>query len=174
MIKLKVNGKDQQFDGDPAMPLLWVLRDEFNLKGTKFGCGMGLCGACTVHLNGRPARACMTPASAAANATVTTIEGISPDGSHPVQVAWQEFDVPQCGYCQAGQMMSACALLAKTPKPTDAEIDTAMNGNLCRCGTYLRVRAAVHKAAELTASNTTKPVKPVAAAIPSSRRSGKK
>ena len=174
MIKLKVNGKDQQFDGDPAMPLLWVLRDEFNLKGTRFGCGMGLCGACTVHLNGRPARACMTPVSAAANATVTTIEGISPDGSHPVQVAWQEFDVPQCGYCQAGQMMSACALLAKTPKPTDAEIDTAMNGNLCRCGTYLRVRAAVHKAAELTASNTTKPVKPVAAAIPSSRRSGKK
>jgi isoquinoline 1-oxidoreductase alpha subunit len=174
MIKLRVNGKNQQFDGDPEMPLLWVLRDEFNLKGTKFGCGMGVCGACTVHLNGRPTRACLTPVSAAANATVTTIEGISLDGSHPVQVAWQEFDVPQCGYCQAGQVMSACALLAKTPKPTDAEIDTAMNGNLCRCGTYLRVRAAIHKAAELTASNTTRPVKPGAGAIPSSRRSGKK
>lgn len=148
MIKLKVNGKNQQFNGDPEMPLLWVLRDELDLKGTKFGCGMGLCGACTVHLNGRPTRACLTPVSAAANAAITTIEGLSPDGSHPVQVAWQELDVPQCGYCQAGQIMSACALLAKTPKPTDAEIDTAMNGNLCRCGTYLRVRAAIHKAAE--------------------------
>ncbi len=153
MIKLKVNGAARQFDGDPDMPLLWVLRDELNLKGTKFGCGMGLCGACTVHVNGRPVRSCSTPASAAANATVTTIEGLSPDGSHPVQVAWQELDVPQCGYCQAGQMMSACALLAKNPKPTDADIDTAMNGNLCRCGTYLRVRSAIHKAVELTASN---------------------
>jgi isoquinoline 1-oxidoreductase alpha subunit len=114
---------------------------------------MGLCGACTVHLNGKPMRSCSTPVSAAANATVTTIEGLSPDGSHPVQVAWQELDVPQCGYCQAGQIMSACALLAKTPKPTDAQIDTAMNGNLCRCGTYLRIRAAVHKAAEMTATN---------------------
>ena len=160
MIKLKVNGKNHQFNGDTDMPLLWVLRDELNLKGTKFGCGMGLCGACTVHLNGKPARACSTPVSAAANATVTTIEGLSPDGSHPVQVAWQELDVPQCGYCQAGQIMSACALLAKNPKPTDAAIDTAMNGNLCRCGTYLRVRAAIHKAAELTASNTVKPAKP--------------
>jgi isoquinoline 1-oxidoreductase subunit alpha len=159
MIKLKVNGKNQQFNGDPDMPLLWVLRDELNLKGTKFGCGMGLCGACTVHLNGKPVRACSTPVSAAANASVITIEGISPDGSHPVQIAWQELDVPQCGYCQAGQMMSACALLAKTPKPTDAQVDTAMNGNLCRCGTYLRIRAAIHKAAELTASSTTKPAK---------------
>ena len=163
MIQLKVNGAARQFDGDPEMPLLWYLRDELDLKGAKFGCGMGLCGACTVHLNGKPVRACSTPMSAVANATITTIEGLSPDGSHPVQVAWQEIDVPQCGYCQAGQIMSACALLAKTPKPTDADIDTAMNGNLCRCGTYLRVRAAIHKAAELTASNTTKPAtKPAA------------
>ena len=160
MIKLKVNGKNQQFDGDSQMPLLWVLRDELDLKGTKFGCGMGLCGACTVHVNGQPTRACMTPVSAVANKSVTTIEGISPDGSHPVQTAWQELDVPQCGYCQAGQVMSACALLARTPKPTDAEIDTAMNGNLCRCGTYLRIRAAVHKASELTASNNAAPAKP--------------
>jgi isoquinoline 1-oxidoreductase alpha subunit len=154
MIKLKVNGAPCQFEGDPDMPLLWFLRDELNLKGTKFGCGMGLCGACTVHLNGKPTRACLTPVSAAANATVITIEGISPDGTHPVQIAWQELDVPQCGYCQAGQIMSACALLAKTPKPTDAEIDAAMNGNLCRCGTYLRIRAAVHKAADMTPAKT--------------------
>src|SRR5262249_25512489 len=127
------------------------------LKGTKYGCGMGLCGACTVHLDGKSRRACQTPVSAAANATVTTIEGISPNGSHPVQLAWEELDVPQCGYCHAGQIMSACALLAKNPKPTDADIDTAMNGNLCRCGTYLRVRAAIHKAAELTASNKAEP-----------------
>ena len=159
MIKLKVNGATRQFDGDPEMPLLWYLRDEINLKGTKFGCGMGLCGACTVHLNGNPARACLTPVSAATNKSVTTIEGISPDGSHPVQVAWQELDVPQCGYCQAGQIMSACALLAKKAKPTDADIDSAMNGNLCRCGTYLRIRAAIHKAAELTAANPAKPAK---------------
>jgi isoquinoline 1-oxidoreductase alpha subunit len=153
MIKLKVNGKNQQFDGDPDTPLLWVLRDELDLKGTKFGCGMGLCGACTVHVNGQPTRACFTPVSAVANKSVTTIEGLSPDGTHPVQVAWQELDVPQCGYCQAGQIMSACALLVKTPKPTDAQIDEAMNGNLCRCGTYLRIRAAIHKAAEMTATN---------------------
>lgn len=152
MIKLKVNGKNQQFDGDPDTPLLWVLRDELDLKGTKFSCGMGLCGTCTVHLNGKPVRSCSTPVSAAASAAITTIEGLSPDGSHPVQVAWQELDVPQCGYCQAGQIMSACALLAKTPKPTDAEVDAAMRGNLCRCGTYLRIRAAVHQAAEMTAS----------------------
>src|SRR3989442_1282822 len=174
MITLTINGKPQRYDGDPNMPLLWFLRDELNLKGTKFGCGMGLCGACTVHLNGRPVRACLTPVSAAANVTVTTIEGISPDGTHPVQVAWQELDVPQCGYCQAGQIMSACALLAKNPKPNDAEIDTAMNGNLCRCGTYLRVRAAIHKAAELTASNTTKPAKAGAGANLSPRKGGNK
>jgi isoquinoline 1-oxidoreductase subunit alpha len=161
MIKLKVNGKNQQFDGDPAMPLLWYLRDEINLKGTKFGCGMGVCGACTIHLNDSPTRACLTPVSAAANKSVTTIEGLSAEGTHPVQVAWQELDVPQCGYCQAGQMMSACALLAKKAKPTDADIDSAMNGNLCRCGTYLRVREAIHKAAVLTASNTARPAKPV-------------
>jgi isoquinoline 1-oxidoreductase subunit alpha len=159
MIKLKVNGATRQFDGDPEMPLLWFLRDELNLKGTKFGCGMGICGACTIHLNGSPARACLTPVSAAANKSVTTIEGLSTEGTHPVQVAWQELDVPQCGYCQAGQIMSACALLAKKAKPTDTDIDSAMNGNLCRCGTYLRVRAAIHKAAELTASNTATPAK---------------
>jgi len=175
MINLKVNGKNQQFNGDPDMPLLWVLRDELNLKGTKFGCGMGLCGACTVHMNGKPVRACSTPVSAAANASVITIEGISPDGSHPVQIAWEEFDVPQCGYCQAGQIMSACALLAKNPKPTDAAIDSAMNGNLCRCGTYLRVRAAIHKAAELTALNTAKPAKASGAGAKRlSRKGGKK
>ena len=155
MIKLKVNGENRQFDGDPEMPLLWYLRDELDLKGAKFGCGMGLCGACTVHLNGKTVRSCSTALSAAANASVTTIEGLSADGTHPVQVAWQDLDVPQCGYCQAGQMMSACALLAKNAKPSDADIDTAMNGTLCRCGTFLRIRAAIHKAAELTASNTT-------------------
>lgn len=147
MIQLTINGTRRRFDGDPEMPLLWVLRDELNLKGTKFGCGMGLCGACTVHLNGEPTRACLTKASDAANAAVTTIEGLSADGSHPVQKAWEEIDVPQCGYCQAGQMMTACALLAKNPHPTDADIDAAMSGNLCRCGTYVRIRAAVHRAA---------------------------
>ena len=151
---LLVNGQRRTVDVPERMPLLWVLRDTLGLKGTKFGCGMGICGACTVHLNGKPTRSCSTPVSAAANATVTTIEGISPDGSHPVQVAWQELDVPQCGYCQAGQIMAACALLAKTPKPNDAEIDEALKGNLCRCGTYLRIRAAVHKAAELTPAKT--------------------
>lgn len=157
MIQLTVNGKKQQFEGDPEMPLLWYLRDEINLKGTKFGCGMGLCGACTVHVNGQPTRACLTPVSAVASKSVKTIEGLSTDGTHPVQVAWQELDVPQCGYCQAGQIMSACALLAKKAKPTDADIDDAMNGNLCRCGTYLRIRQAVHKAAELSASTAAKP-----------------
>ena len=127
MIKLKVNGSTRQFDGDPEMPLLWFLRDELDLKGTKFGCGMGLCGACTIHLNGSPTRACLTPVSAAANKSVTTIEGLSAEGAHPVQVAWQELDVPQCGYCQAGQIMSACALLAKKAKPTDADIDSLFN-----------------------------------------------
>ena len=152
MIKLKVNGQDQQFDGDPDMPLLWLLRDELNLKGTKFGCGMGLCGACTVHVNGEPARACLTTASAAANKNITTVEGLSKDGSHPVQVAWEALDVPQCGYCQTGQMMTASALLAKKKNPTDAEIDAAMAGNLCRCGTYSRIRAAIHKAADVMTS----------------------
>ena len=164
MIKLKVNGTVRQFDGDPGMPLLWFLRDEINLKGTKYGCGMGMCGACTVHINDRPTRACMTPVSAAVNGAITTIEGISPDGSHPVQVAWQELDVHQCGYCQAGQIMSACALLAKNSKPTDADIDSAMNANVCRCGTYLRIRAAIHKAAELTAASKARAAKPGAKA----------
>jgi isoquinoline 1-oxidoreductase alpha subunit len=135
------------------MPLLWVIRDVLNLRGTKYGCGIGLCGACTVHLGGRPVRSCQTPVSAAAGAKITTIEGLSTDGSHPVQVAWAEFDVPQCGYCQAGQMMSAAALLTKTPKPTDQDIDAAMNGNICRCGTYLRIRQAIHKAATLAATH---------------------
>lgn len=154
MITLKINGQSRSYDGDPEMPLLWVLRDELHLKGTKFGCGMGLCGACTVHVNGEAVRSCVTKASDAAGKSVTTIEGISPDGSHPVQVAWAAIDVPQCGYCQAGQIMSACALLTKKPNPTDADIDTAMNGNLCRCGTYERIRAAVHQASQLTKSST--------------------
>lgn len=152
MIKLTVNGKPRQYDDDLDMPLLWVLRDELNLKGTKFGCGMGLCGACTVHINGEPSRSCVTKASDVTGKSVTTIEGISSDGSHPVQAAWAALDVPQCGYCQAGQMMTACALLTKTPNPTDAEIDSAMSGNLCRCGTYLRIRTAVHEAARLSHS----------------------
>jgi isoquinoline 1-oxidoreductase subunit alpha len=157
MIQLTVNGKIRKFDGDPEMPLLWYLRDELDLKGTKYGCGIGMCGACTIHLNGKPVRACLTPVSASANAKITTIEGLSPDGSHPAQAVWRELDVPQCGYCQAGQIMAAAALLAKTPKPTDTDIDSAMNGNLCRCGTYLRIRQAIHKAAELAASNDAKP-----------------
>ena len=148
MITLTVNGKPRQSDGDPEMPLLWVLRDELNLKGTKFGCGMGVCGACTVHINGEPSRSCVMKASDVTGKSITTIEGISPDGGHPVQAAWDALDVPQCGYCQTGQIMTACALLGKNPKPTDADIDRAMEGNLCRCGTYGRIRAAVHKAAE--------------------------
>jgi isoquinoline 1-oxidoreductase alpha subunit len=157
MIKLTVNGKPQQYDGDPEMPLLWVLRDELNLKGTKFGCGMGLCGACTVHVNGEPTRSCVMSAADAAGKKITTIEGISPNGGHAVQTAWAALDVPQCGYCQAGQMMTACALLAKTPNPTDGQIDSAMDGNMCRCGTYLRIRAAVHEAAKLSNSKSAAP-----------------
>jgi isoquinoline 1-oxidoreductase alpha subunit len=154
MITLTINGKAQRYGGDPEMPLLWVLRDELNLKGTKFGCGMGLCGSCTIHVDGEPVRSCVMSASDAAGKKITTIEGISSDGGHPVQVAWTAVDVPQCGYCQAGQIMTACALLAKTPNPTDAQIDSAMEGNLCRCGTYLRIRAAVHQAAQLSASSS--------------------
>src|ERR1700731_2789533 len=150
--KLVVNGKPFTVDAPQEMPLLWVLRDVLNLRGTKYGCGIGQCGACTEHLGGRAVRACQTPVAAAANGKITTLEGLSPDGSHPVQLAWQELDVPQCGYCQAGQMMSAAALLTKTPKPTDRDIDTAMNGNICRCGTYIRIRQAIHKAAALSAS----------------------
>jgi isoquinoline 1-oxidoreductase subunit alpha len=147
--KLTVNGHTTTVDAPADMPLLWVLRDLMKLTGTKYGCGIGQCGACTVHLNGKAVRSCLTPVSAAANQPIMTIEGLSPDGSHPLQLAWEQTDVPQCGYCQAGQIMSAAALLAKTPKPTDKDVDTAMNGNLCRCGTYLRIRAAVHKAAEM-------------------------
>ena len=152
MIKLSVNGKDTAVDVDPDMPLLWVLRDTLGLTGTKFGCGMALCGACTVHLDGQPIRSCVTPVSAVAARKVTTIEGLSPDRSHPVQKAWIELDVPQCGYCQSGQIMSAAALLAHTAAPSDADIDTAMSGNLCRCGTYQRIRAAIHRAAAMLTS----------------------
>ena len=149
MTKLNVNGKAIEVDVDPETPLLWVLRDTLGLTGTKFGCGMALCGACTVHLDGQPVRSCSTPVKSVAGKKVTTVEGLSPNGTHPVQRAWMEVDVPQCGYCQSGQVMTAAALLARTPKPTDADIDEAMRGNLCRCGTYQSVRTAVHRAAEL-------------------------
>ena len=145
---VNVNGAHRSVDVAPDTPLLWVLRDAIGLTGTKFGCGVAQCGACTVHVNGRPARACITPISNVGTAVVTTIEGLSPDATHPVQRAWVAEDVPQCGYCQAGQIMSAAALLAANPSPTDAQIDSAMRGNLCRCGTYLRIRAAIHRAAE--------------------------
>jgi isoquinoline 1-oxidoreductase alpha subunit len=148
MVKLKVNGTERSFDGDPAMPLLWYLRDELRLTGTKFGCGMSLCGACTVHKDGKAIRSCITPMSAAAGAEITTIEGLGANGMHPVQKAWMKINVPQCGYCQPGQMMSAASLLKNTKKPTDADIDAAMSGNICRCGTYQRVRAAIKSAAE--------------------------
>ncbi len=149
MITLEINGARHELDADPAMPLLWALRDLAGLTGTKYGCGKGLCGACTIHLDGAPARACVTPLAAAVGRRITTIEGLSPDGSHPVQRAWTELDVVQCGYCQSGQIMAAAALLADTPVPTDAQIDAALDGNLCRCGTYQRIRAAVKRASEL-------------------------
>src|SRR6266436_6736626 len=142
-----LNGKPQTVDVSPDMPLLWVLRDTLNMTGTKFGCGMALCGACTVHINGEMTRSCITPISSVAGKKVTTIEGLSADGSHPVQQAWIAEDVPQCGYCQSGQIMSAVALLAKKPHPTDADIDDFMSGNICRCGTYQRIRKAIHRAA---------------------------
>ena len=146
---LNVNGKATTVDVPGDMPLLWVLRDVLSLKGTKFGCGIGQCGACTVHLRGRAVRSCSTPVSTVGNAAITTIEGLSANGNHPLQIAWQELDVPQCGYCQAGQLMSAAALLARTPHPTDADIDAAMNGNLCRCATYSRIREGIHRAAAI-------------------------
>ena len=155
-VTFKVNGKPAAVDVPGGMPLLWVLRDVLDLKGTKFGCGIAECGACTVHLDGEPMRSCIVPASGVQGAHVTTIEGLSPDGSHPLQRAWEEVDVPQCGYCQAGQIMSAAALLAKNPKPTDADIDAAMVGNICRCATYLRIRAAIHRATEWSAPPATR------------------
>jgi isoquinoline 1-oxidoreductase alpha subunit len=144
---LRVNGETRTVDVPERMPLLWVLRDTLGLTGTKYGCGAGMCGACTVLIDGQPARACLTPVSTVANRVVTTIESLPRDGSHPLQRAWMELDVPQCGYCQAGQLMSASALLTSTPNPSDEQIDTAMIGNLCRCGTYLRIREAIKLAA---------------------------
>jgi isoquinoline 1-oxidoreductase alpha subunit len=149
MVTVTVNGVEHPFRGDASMPLLWFLRDFAGLTGTKFGCGLAQCGSCTVHLDGQPRRSCVTPVSAAAGKSVTTIEGLSADGSHPVQRAWAELDVVQCGYCQSGQIMSAAALLAAKPAPSDADIDAALAGNICRCGTYQRIRAAVHRAADL-------------------------
>jgi isoquinoline 1-oxidoreductase alpha subunit len=150
--KLNINGKSQTVDVSGDMPLLWVIRDVVGLKGTKFGCGIGQCGACTVHVRGKAVRSCQTPMQTVGDGAVTTLEGLSSDGSHPVQIAWQDTDVPQCGYCQAGQMMSAAALLATIAKPSDADIDKAMNGNICRCGTYIRIREAIHKAATIAST----------------------
>jgi isoquinoline 1-oxidoreductase alpha subunit len=147
MISLRVNGQEQSFDGDPSLPLMWFLRDELGLTGTKFGCGEALCGACTVHLNGEAVRSCAVQLSDAAGKDVTTIEGLDPQGNHPVQRAWRAVNVPQCGYCQAGQIMQASAFLAKTPNPSDADINNAMSGNICRCGCYQRIQAAVRMAA---------------------------
>jgi isoquinoline 1-oxidoreductase subunit alpha len=149
MITLIVNGKRSQVDAPADMPLLWVIREKLSLPGTKYGCGMALCGACTVHMNGQPVRSCTTPLSAAAGKRITTIEGLSAKSDHPVQKAWIELDVPQCGFCQSGQIMSAAALLAKTPNPSDDDIDAAMAGNICRCGTYQRIRAGIHRAAQI-------------------------
>jgi isoquinoline 1-oxidoreductase alpha subunit len=146
---LNINGVAHQVDVAPETPLLWVLRDSLGLVGTKFGCGVGLCGACTVHINGVPTRACMTPVSTVGRKQIVTIEGLSAKGDHPLQTAWQELDVPQCGYCQSGQIMTAAALLKENAKPTDAEIDDALSGNLCRCAAYLRIRAGIHRAAEI-------------------------
>ena len=150
---LSINGISRAVHAEPDTPLLWVLRDTLDLVGTKFGCGGGFCGACTVHINGTPRRACQVPVSDVGTARVTTIEGLSADGTHPVQRAWQEIDVAQCGYCQAGQIMTAAALLTRTPNPSDEEISAAMSGNLCRCGTYMRIRSAVRRAAELRTEN---------------------
>ena len=151
-VSFKVYGKAVSVDVSEDMPLLWVLRDVLDMKGTKFGCGIAQCGACTVHVDGTPTRSCQRRVASVAGANVTTIEGLSPDGTHAVQRAWEELDVPQCGYCQAGQLMSAAALLASKPNPTDADIDQAMNGNICRCATYLRIRQAIHRAAQMPAT----------------------
>jgi len=156
VIHLNVNGRDRAVDVAGDTPLLWVIRETLGLTGTKFGCGMALCGACTVHLDGEAVRSCVTPVSRAANKKIVTIEGLSPDLRHPLQVAWIEADVPQCGYCQSGQIMAAAELLRETPRPTDADIDNAMSGNICRCGTYPRIRKAIHAAAELAAKGGAK------------------
>ncbi len=161
-----INGRPTRVDVPANMPLLWVIRDVLNLRGTKYGCGVALCGACTVHIDGEATRSCVTDVSSVAGKKITTIEGLSPDGSHPAQVAWQEIDVPQCGYCQAGQIMSAAALLAKIPQPSNAQIDEAMEGNLCRCGTYLRIREAIHRAAAMSAGGA----KRAAVVVPSQDR----
>ena len=152
-VTFRVNGKSTTVEASSEMPLLWVLRDLLDLKGAKFGCGLGQCGACTVHVNGAPVRSCIWPISAAAGVDVLTIEGLSPSGAHPLQRAWEDLDVPQCGYCQAGQIMSAAALLAKTPKPTNDQIDNAMSENICRCGTYLRIRQAIMRASAIAISD---------------------
>ncbi len=152
MITISINGQSHDVDVTEDTPLLWVLRDTLGLTGTKYGCGMALCGACTVHVDGAPTRSCVTPVGSVAGKAVTTIEGLSSDRSHPLQRAWIELDVPQCGYCQSGQIMSAAALLKNKPVPSDADIDTAMAGNLCRCGTYVRIRKAIHRAAQLASS----------------------
>jgi isoquinoline 1-oxidoreductase subunit alpha len=148
MISFHVNSTQQTYDGDPSIPLLWYLRDVAGLLGTKFGCGMGLCGACTVHMDGKAIRSCITSLAAVASHRITTIEGLNPDGNHPVQRAWRALGVPQCGYCQAGQIMQAAALLAEKPSPSDADIDASMSGNICRCGTYTRIRAAIKVASK--------------------------
>jgi isoquinoline 1-oxidoreductase alpha subunit len=152
-VTFTVNGTSRSVDVPPDMPLLWVLRDVLDLKGTKYGCGVAQCGACTVHLNGAATRSCVLPATAVEGMQVTTIEGLSAEGTHALQKAWVELDVPQCGYCQAGQLMSAASLLQRNPKPTDADIDAAMNGNICRCATYTRIRDGIHRAASLAANN---------------------
>jgi isoquinoline 1-oxidoreductase alpha subunit len=157
--KLIINGRSTTVDAPADMPLLWVIRDVLNLRGTKYGCGIAVCGACTVHINGEAARSCITPISGAAGKRITTIEGLSGDGRHPVQRAWIDEDVSQCGYCQAGQIMSAAALLAKHPNPSDAQIDVAMNDNFCRCGTYLRIRRAIHKAALIATIASKRPTR---------------
>jgi isoquinoline 1-oxidoreductase alpha subunit len=148
IFNLNINGKSMQVDVDPATPVLWVLRDHLDLVGTKYGCGVAACGACTIHLDGNAVRSCVMPVSSVGGSKITTIEGLSENGDHPVQKAWLEHDVPQCGYCQAGQIMSASALLSNNPNPSDEDIDNAMNGNICRCGTYLRIKAAVKTAAQ--------------------------
>lgn len=150
-VNFTLNGKPQNVDAPGEMPLLWVLRDVLNMTGTKFGCGVAMCGACTVHINGDAVRSCMTKVEAVAGKSVTTIEGLSPNGNHPVQEAWIELDVPQCGYCQSGQVMSAASLLAKKANPSDIDIDEAMRGNICRCGTYAQIRSAIHRAAQIKA-----------------------